>query len=75
MFGVRSLVGICLEYIIENTHEYFTRSNLAELPLHLYDIIHKRIDEDFEELYPYTQSAISTTNPLLNRTSVLHRGI
>ena len=75
VFGVKSLVGISLEYIIENTPAYFTRSNLAELPLHLHDIIYKRIDEDLETLYPYTQSPISTTNPLLNRTTVLHRGI
>ena len=74
-FGVRTLGRISLEFIIKNMPKHFTRPQLSELPFHLYDGICQRVDEDFDELYPYTTSSTSTTNPLLNRPHVLHRGI
>ena len=74
-FGVRTLGRIALEFIIKNIPNHFTMSELSELPFHLYDVICQRVDENSDHLYPYTTSPPSTTNPLLNRTHVLHRGI
>ena len=74
-FGVRSLLRLSLECVVENAPNYFTKSQLSELPAHLYYILCKRIYDNNDELYPYTISPPSTTHPLLNRIHVLHPGI
>ena len=74
-FGVRSLVRISLELIIDKAPGCFTKPQLSELPAHLYDILCKRIYEDCDKLYPYTTSPPSTTNPYLDRKHLLHKGI
>ena len=74
-FGVRSLLRISLECIVDNTPNYFTKSQLSELPIHLYDMLYKRIYNNNDELYHYNISPPSTTDPLLNRKHVLHAGI
>ena len=73
-FGVKTLGRISLEFIIKNIPNYFTMTQLSELPFHLYDVICQRVDENVDQIYPYTTSPLSTTNPFLNRTK-LHRGI
>ena len=74
-FGVRSLLRISLELIIEKTPDYFARQQISELPAHLYDILCKRIYDDPDKLYPFTTSPSSTTNPYLDRKNILHKGI
>ena len=74
-FGVKSLTRISLEYIIDNIDRYENGFLSNELPSNLYEIIRARVYQDFDDLYPLIASPISTTNPMLDRKNILHKGI
>ena len=74
-FGARSLTRLSLEYIIENIEKFENELLSNELPSHLYKIIRNRLNQDLDTLYPLVASPLSTTNPLLDRKNVLHKGI
>ena len=60
---------------IDNIDKYENGFLPNELPSHLYEIIRSRVYQDFDALYPLIVSPISTTNPMLDRKNVLHKGI
>ena len=72
-FGVRSLLRICIEFFVENSH-FFYDSLKNELPSNLYNMLCKRIEENNGHTYHYNTPPPPTSQPLLNR-SLLHSGI
>ena len=74
-FGVKTLLRTTLEFIIENTPQYFTKSELRDLPSNLCDMLYKRLYDNNEDLYICNTPPPPTTDPLLNRAQVLHKGI
>ena len=74
-FGVRTLLRIALEFIVENAPNYFTKHQLNDLPNNLCDMLNKRLYDNDEELYLCNTPPPPTIHPLLNRSHVLHKGI